>query len=280
MWMLNRFGSLIFVGGGLVAIILGRHLGYPDNSIFITVLAIYLLILTFIVERKLVEIEQRVIKPDYNGILKLLQGPRHVPQHTQPESLIAGGASPSRITAAQQIVFEDFEWFAAALNMWLQDDWTLEELNDTNVRGYDAPESGRRYRVWFNECKVGTIQVVAGGLGTLKPESFFENRIALVEVELNYLRFIPFEDAQAFLYQIQLMVGKFDFNDGEVSRARASAVVSAALGGYLWEAVRNPDIDPMFNFTAEGPYSVFRETTDNWKANGINPTQKSRHVFE
>lgn len=269
--MLKKIGPVVFVGTAMLAMFLGRHFGYSDNSIYISILAVYVMILTFSVERRLVQVEERVIKPDYIGIIELLQGPRHQPQHKQPKSLVAGGAPATLITSADQILFEDFEWFAAVLNRRFYSAWAVEELDDTNIRGYEGPETGRRYRVWYNACKVGTIQVAVGGTGILKPETFAENRKASIEIDLDYLRFIPFSDARAFLYEIQLMIGNFDFTNGEMSRERASAVVASALGGYLWEAVRNSDFDPSFNFKVEGPYTVFRETTNHWKSNGINP---------
>jgi hypothetical protein len=206
--------------------------------------------------------------------LAIEEGERHKPQHKQPKSLIDGGAVQSFITAAHEVLFEDFSWFGAVLNRHVAEAWAIEELNDTNVRGIEAPEVGRQYRVYYNACKMGKIQVTAGGHEWMfRPEAFAENRQAQVEIELNYLRFVPFYAAHSLISSIVLLVGPFG-DDGEVTRSKAASVATAALTGHLWESVRNPDIDASFEFRTEGPYEHLRHTTDDWKANGIDPFEK------
>ena len=62
--------------------------------------------------------------------------------------------SSPRITVAHEVLFEDFRWFGAVLNQHVAEPWGIEELNDTNVRGIEAPDVGRRYQVYYNACRM------------------------------------------------------------------------------------------------------------------------------
>ncbi|MBY3314747.1 hypothetical protein [Rhizobium laguerreae] len=246
----------------------------PDQTMWIALILIVLGIFGFQVEGRLQAIEERVIRKDYSGILKQLDGDRHVPQHKQPESLVAGGAIASWINPAHEILFDDFRWFGAVMNQHLPDAWAIEELPKTDLRGYEGPEFGRKYRVWYNACEIGTMQVSLGVGGLLKRDKFAENRAARVELDLEYLRFISYRDARGLLYEVALLVGSFAKDDGETSRSKAQAIASDALGAHLWETVRHPEFDPSFEFQVDGPYDLLREIVDHWKAGGIDPMKK------
>jgi hypothetical protein len=266
--------AAIFVAG-LIGYAAKHTYGLSDQAMWLTLTAIGLIVVSFHFDGRMATLEERVIHKDYGGIKAAIEdGERHKPRHQQPKSLIDGGAVESFITAAHEVLFEDFRWFGAALNQHVSEAWAIEELNDTDVRGIEAPEVGRRYQVYYNACKMGTMQVTVGGHEWIfRPEAFAENREARVEVELNYLRFVPFDAARSLINSIVLFVGPFG-DDREGARSNAASVATAALTGHLWESVRNPDIDMSFEFRTEGPYELLRHTTDHWKASGIDPFEK------
>lgn len=266
---LAAFGVFVYVA----AVILERY-GYPPYSVGIVILLGGMLLGQFRAEQRLASLEERVTKPDFDGVRKLLEGPRHKPEHKQPASLVAGGAGASRINKAHEILFEDFRWFGAVLNRHLADAWAIEELPDTKVASFEGFDIGRRYDVWYNAAKVGSIEVTLGGASVLAPDKFEENRKASVDVKLNHLRFIPYSDAKWLLHEIAMLTGKLDENDGEALRAKAEAKAANALGGYLWEAVREPEWDSPFEFNAEGPYDILRKISAHWKENGIDPMKE------
>ncbi|RVH69183.1 hypothetical protein CN198_14040 [Sinorhizobium meliloti] len=246
--------------------------GLPDYAVWIAIIAVVGLIISFNVESRLQKLEERVVRNDYGGIIKLLEGERHAVDHQQPLSLREGGSSNWNITPAHEIVFEDFRWFAAVLNRHVSDPWAIEELKDTKVRGYDAFDACRRYTIWHNACEIGTLQVTVGGHGALRPETFADNRVARVDLQLRHLRFIRYTDARSLVSQVALLMGSFE--DGDVARAKAAAAAADALGGYLWEAVRQPDLDPYFEYTGEGPYELLQHQVGHWKKHGVDPMEK------
>ncbi|RWP37984.1 hypothetical protein [Mesorhizobium sp.] len=260
---------------GLIGYAAKHAYGMSDQAIYLAVTAIGLVIVSFHFDRRMAALEERVIHKDYSGIKVAIQdGERHKPQHEPPKSLIDGGAVQSFITAAHEVLFEDFRWFGAVLNQHVAEAWAIEELNDTDVRGIEGPEVGRRYQVYYNACKMGTMQVTVGGHEWIfRPETFAENRQAQVEIDLDYLRFVPFDAAESLISSIVLFIGPFR-DDGEGARSKAASVAAAALTGHLWESVRSPDVDMSFEFGTEGPYELLRNTTDHWKANGIDPLLK------
>ncbi|MBY5768571.1 hypothetical protein HFN63_00290 [Rhizobium leguminosarum] len=240
----------------------------PDYAMWLGIIAVVGVLASFNIESRLSAIEERVIRKDYSGIIAQLEGERHKPQHKQPESLAAGGAIASRIRPQHESLFEDFRWFAALMNRHIADEWAIEELPTTDVQGYEGPEIGRMYDVWYNACEVGRMQVALGAGALLSKE---KQRSARVELKLNYLRFIPYRDAHSLLYEIGLLTGSFDRTNGEAFRATAASAATDALTGYLWEAVRQPDLDPWFDFMAEGPYDVLHDQVEHWRKNGIDP---------
>ncbi|NKM65071.1 hypothetical protein GFL58_29535 [Rhizobium leguminosarum bv. viciae] len=240
----------------------------PDYAMWLGIIAVVGVLASFNIESRLSAIEELVIRKDYSGIIAQLEGERHKPQHKQPESLAAGGAIASRIRPQHESLFEDFRWFAALMNRHIADEWAIEELPTTDVRGYEGPEIGRMYDVWYNACEVGRMQVTLGAGALLSKE---KERSARVELKLNYLRFIPYRDAHSLLYEIGLLTGSYDRTNGEAFRATAASAATDALTGYLWEAVRQPDLDPWFDFMAEGSYDVLHDQVEHWRKNGIDP---------
>lgn len=115
------------------------------------------------------------------------------------------------------------------------------------------------------------MQVTVGIGLLLRRDKSEDKRAARVELTLNYLRFIPYQDARGLLYELQLMIGPFDFDDAESSRTRAGALAADELGGHLWECVRNSDFDPIFDFFVHGPYDLLRHQVDHWKKDNIDP---------
>ena len=151
---------------------------------------------------------------DFAGIISQIQeGERRAPQHKSPQS-IRGLGWDSFITVAHEVVYEDFRWFGAMLNHHVSEPWSIEELPDGLVRSVDhidEPDIGRRYRVHYNACDMGTLQVTVGGIRHfLDPAAFASNPCALSLIELRYLRFVPFEDVLSLLAAIGKLLGRFD----------------------------------------------------------------------
>ncbi|MBX5192434.1 hypothetical protein HJB86_26670 [Rhizobium sp. NZLR3b] len=273
--MIKRIGIYVAIAAAWGLVYAAKeHFGIPDVWMWIGLIAMIGALTSFNFESRLQEVEARVVRKDYAGIIEQLEGQRHKPQQKQPNSLAAGGAIVSWIRPEHEVLFEDFRWFAAVLNQHLPDPWAIEELPRTDARGYEGPEIGRMYEVWYNACKVGRMQVTVGSGLLLRQDKSEDERAARVELTLNYLRFIPYEDARALLYELHLMIGPFKFNDAESSRSRAGALAADELGGHLWECVRNSDFDPIFDFLVDGPYDLLREQTDRWKKHGIDPMVK------
>lgn len=254
-----------------IAYVAKEAFGISEVWITIAVVAVIGIVILNQIESRLQTLEERVVHKDYSGIIAQLEGERHVPRHQQPKSLAAGGAIASWIRPEHQTLFEDFRWFGALLNRHLPDPWAIEELPRTDARGYDSPDIGRMYRVFYNACEVGRFQVTLGAGMLLSQDKSPDKRSACLELELNYLRFIRYSDARGLLYELALMVGDFDRDNGDACRAKAQALAAEALGGYLWEAVRNPDLDPMFDFRVEGSYYLLRDQNEHWIKHGHNP---------
>ena len=246
-----------------------------DQAAWLFLFSIWLTVLYYHFHNRVTELEARVIKPDYSRIKAQIEyGERHKPLHQQPTSLAGGGAIVSWIEEKHEILFEDFRWFGAVLNPHLAEQWSIEEINDTSAKGYDAPDIGRQYHIWYNAFHMGRMQVTCGDYWSPNMQSFAENRQANVKIELNCLNFVPYEDALNLISQIILYIGTYNANAGESERIRAQGLASHALAGHLWEVVREPDYSSCFDFSFEGPYDLLRISNDHWSKKGIDPFKK------
>ncbi|WP_284339069.1 hypothetical protein [Devosia nitrariae] len=218
------------------------------------------------------------ILKEYAGLARQLEeGERRPPQHERPRSVTDKGFA-SFATSGVQAVFEAFEYFGTLMNRQVSDPWTIEETSDTLVKDIrsDSPELGRTYRVYYNGVRMGRLQVTEGvtadGLGK-DIEWHREHRSAYVILELDNLRFVPYDDVLSMVSTVELLVGVFDDND--LARARAKSSAAAALTGYLWEVMRAGDeYVPPFEHRVDGPYDLLKITTDHWKERGIDPFER------
>ncbi|WDR05563.1 hypothetical protein PSQ90_14995 [Devosia rhodophyticola] len=211
-------------------------------------------------------------------IKQLEEGERRPAQHERPRSVTDKGFN-SFATPGIQAVFEGFDFFGALMNQHIAKPWTIEETGDTLVKDWssDSPELGRTYQVFYNGVTLGRLQVTegantAGGFRE-KIEWHRENRAAHALLELNQLRYVPYEDVLSLVSTIELLVGPFENND--IARPRARANAAAALTGYLWEVQRADDqYAPDFEHRVDGPYDLLKLTTDHWKEGGIDPFER------
>lgn len=212
---------------------------------------------------------------EYKGLIVSLQtGERTPPQHRRPGAVTDSGFE-SFATEDAQAIFEGFDYFGALLNRHVEDPWMIEEQPETllKTRQIEGPSLGRTYKVSYNGVPMGSLQVTAG---FHLPSSLHndvewhrKNRAAIVAVELDNLRFIPYTHAVGFVAAIELFVGPWQ--DGVTSRSRARLEASARLTGYLWEVMRQEEAIPQFRHRIEGPYDLLKTTTDHWKAEGVDP---------
>jgi len=213
------------------------------------------------------------VEQQWSKVVKLMrEGERHRPRHDRPNSL-RNGEYDSLIMESHEVIFDHFNWFGPALNQQVSEPWAVEEVADTLVRDIrsDSPEFGRRYRVWYNAAEMGTVQITVSGMDSFfHPEKYRENPEAEAIVDLSWMRFVPYLDAQSFVSGLALLMG--DWVDYDTSHAAAEAAATAALAEYLWETMRSEDeYVPDFDWRVKGPFKVLRLTTDHWAEGGIDP---------
>ena len=221
---------------------------------------------------------KRSISKDHEGVLKEIEGgERRKPEHDRPLSLAETGFK-SFITPAHEVLFSDFDWFGPTLNWHVRGPWCVEEMRDTLLRDGDSPDLGRRYKIYYHRLPMGTLEIGLGiesfSLDT-SAERFRSNRSARAALELNYLRFVPYQHAHNLLSQIEWLFGRvetpIEAESVQSARIEAGSRATAALTAYLWEAFRNQDgFVPLFEHATEGPYVLFRNTVDHWKSGGLN----------
>ena len=92
----------------------------------------------------------------------------------------------------------DFDIFATILNRWLDDTpWRIQELDDPELGGVmalpDSPSYGRRYDIFFNQIRLGTLEITAvHGYGS-------DHQNISAAIELTYARLLTFNSIKSFI---------------------------------------------------------------------------------
>jgi hypothetical protein len=155
-----------------------------------------------------------------------------VPKHKPPKSI--GESVPSLVTKEDRLFFDDFQDFAVVVNWWLGDEhvggpWRLQELPDTDLQiGFrDMPDFGRRYAIFYNQVRLGTLEISPGfHYSTEEP-------IVRTQIALDWVRLLGFENLHDFLEEIALHVGNPDRGTAEYLQMRT--YIDRALTKVLWQ---------------------------------------------
>lgn len=101
--------------------------------------------------------------------------------------------------------FADFDQFGVVANGWgpIKDSpWRLQELKNTRLRTFnnDSPEHGRRYDLFYNQQRVGSLEIAD------IPEYTTEEPGVRANVVIRDARLVPFDDISRFLTGIATLL--------------------------------------------------------------------------
>jgi hypothetical protein len=177
-------------------------------------------------------------KPKKDFISKLLDDKPIVPEHLPPK--IIGENFSSLVTDGDRQFFEDFIDFGVVVNWWLADEhvggpWRLQELAKTDLglpRLYirDEPAFGRRYAIFHNQIRLGTLEVSSSPLYSS------EKRDVTARIELDSVWLLAFGSIAGFLKGIAMHVGNPAPNSMECMQTDINTV--EVLMGSLWHSNR------------------------------------------
>jgi hypothetical protein len=167
-------------------------------------------------------------------ITALLHSKPIVPKHRSPK--IVGDGLTSFVDDEDRQFFNDFAEFANVVNWWLRDTmetpWRLQELPDTELHlDYsDMPLFGRRYEVFYNQVKLGTLEV--------SPNSDYgaENPNVRTSIQLDWVRLLSIGDIHEFLGCIARHVCERD-------QTERSAIINGCLTSVLWQSQQIDEYD-------------------------------------
>ncbi len=152
----------------------------------------------------------------------LLHSDPIVPKHRPPKAI--GEGFESLVREGHQKFFEDFEDFADVVNWWFADEyvgtrWRLQELPDTILKHdmSDMPNFGRRYEVFYNQVRVGTLEV--------SPDLLAKKRSVYTNIQLEWVRLLSVYIIRELLGGIALHVCEADPTTKEYAKARQSSIL-------------------------------------------------------
>ena len=153
------------------------------------------------------------------------------PKHARPAHLKEGWG----ITDHDLQFFENFDLFGDVLNRILEDEpWRVQEMSETEISGLDdTPLYGRRYEIFYNQHKLGTLQVYAGpSYSAIEPS-------VRTEIELDFARLIPFQSISGFVS----FVAMFTASSSREEMEKAALSAQRAAINELWQIEYEPELD-------------------------------------
>lgn len=190
---------------------------------------------------------QREYKAVIEGIKK---GQRREPKHNPASSIEKNGTV--MIRPEHRIVFDDFRRFGEIINTMMHHGPFSFEETDKVEFGFDGPDYGRIYTVWYNALPVGKLTI---GVAHLLHAT--EGHGAMAEIVLEYAQFMPEREIRDMLRTMWFMFAKTE--DGAVMRAKADLDVVKFTTRHLWEVVREPEHVHIMHVRLEGPYEHYAE---------------------
>lgn len=202
--------------------------------------------------------------PDKKSFLvKLLEsGPIEV-QHKSPTSLTPDGKECWGADKDDFQCFNDFWYFADWVNKLYSGTSgpiRLQELNDTLISGRmssDSPAYGRRYEIYYNQCNVGILQIMADLM------DYPQDRSVYIEARFDECspRLLPFSDLFDFLRDVARLVTSRKkeafYGAGENEYTYAIEAVRHAMLELVWET--SDDFTPSLEIYFTGrPDNYFR----------------------
>jgi hypothetical protein len=140
-------------------------------------------------KRKAEEAEREAKQED-----NILSGTPIEPKHANPKLKRWGWGIPNSLRR----FFADFDRFGVIANGWApvkDSPWRLQELKDTRLRTFnnDCAEHGRRYDLFYNQQRVGSLEI------GVTPDYTTEEPRVRANVVIRDARLIPFDDISRFL---------------------------------------------------------------------------------
>jgi hypothetical protein len=188
---------------------------------------------------------------EYKDVIESIgKGTRREPQHNPPSSVEADGTTLLR--PEHRIVWEDFRRFGEILNTMMQHGpVSFEEMPKVQF-GFDGPDYGRHYQIWYNQVPCGMLIV---SVNYLLHSS--EGHGGTGEIDLDYAQLMPEAEVRDMLRSMWFLFAKLE--DGAVMRQKADIEVTKIMTRHLWEVQRVTDRVHNLHWRFEGPYEHYSQ---------------------
>ncbi|MGY3558799.1 hypothetical protein ACVWXP_002068 [Bradyrhizobium sp. USDA 4463] len=179
-----------------------------------------------------------------------------VPKHDPPQA--AGGDFSLMVRDGDRLFFADFMEFANVVNRWLANEFVasrfrLQDLPEgcvsLGVNHSDGPTFGRCFAIFFNQTRVGRLEI--------SPRYNYTDALPEVRtnVEIDWARFLGFSALAGFLSTLAWYLTTGDPNNDDYKNAQMS--INSALMMTLWENYRVSEFDEAVDRTDEwGEFSL------------------------
>ena len=202
---------------------------------FLTIIVVLNAIATVMLWERMRRAAQKPPTPNKKFKDTIWKGDPITPKHDRAKSI---SEFRNLVSEGDHRFFADFAEFGDVVNWWLADkhvgsSWRLQELSNTNLRltFSDSPEFGRRYDIFYNQARLGTLEVSAGYDSHGNAYSI-ETANVRTDISLGMIRLLHFDEITEFLNAIAFHVT--DCTDGSVEQLKTQQSFRTAMTKVLW----------------------------------------------
>lgn len=123
--------------------------------------------------------------------------------------------------------------------------WRLERRSkiDLMMVGYEEPTIGIRYRLFYNACPIGSIEIEP-----LTNDSFLasdDHKPCAIHIEISHAHFLPHDHVEGFLHVAAV---NLDTDRARLDRQPLNQAIVASMLKCLWDAKRNDWAELRFSY--------------------------------
>ena len=133
--------------------------------------------------------------------------------------------------------------------------WRLEQRSDpfavmTGVD--DSPILGLRYRLHYNSCRIGAVEIVPDSLMSELPEPYKE---VSLHIQIDDAPLLPYDHVMGLC---SLCCNRLDQNEELRSRRSKQQLIAQAIMAVMWEAMREDSVWQSLAFDFPGAVNITR----------------------
>ena len=240
-------------GAVLAAYIAKTVFHFSETQIGVAFLVAVIAIFLWVLEYQVNALKEKRPKFEKKRLDALFRSKPIEVKHKPPKNLTTDGQERFGAEAYDFEFFREFWFFGEAANRSFKDGpWRLQEIDETEISGMGlagyGPAYGRRYEIFFNQVKMGLLQIIASHHRDFEKQD--KSVIAEIELDAFPVTALPYSHIRGFLSGLAGLLTKIKRPDdgGKSEYEQATSNIENALSEAMWDVVSDYTLSEQHSF--------------------------------